>query len=65
MCKCDPTSRTPYCGRPGCERPAQQPPDPVAVAARDQSRLANEVLALRNRYTDEQLDRLVELLRRT
>ncbi len=25
MCICDPTSRRPYCGKPGCEMPQQKP----------------------------------------
>lgn len=26
MCKCDPRSRTPFCGKPGCEWPEQENP---------------------------------------
>lgn len=24
MCKCDPNTRTPFCGKPGCEWPSKQ-----------------------------------------
>lgn len=27
MCQCTPTIRTPWCGKPGCEAPAQKRPD--------------------------------------
>ncbi len=30
MCKCTPNLRTPWCGKPGCERPAQVPANPLA-----------------------------------
>ncbi len=33
MCKCTPSIRTPYCGKPGCERP--QPPIMGAVQDTD------------------------------
>ena len=29
VCQCDPTVRTPFCGRPGCEWPAQKPEEPT------------------------------------
>lgn len=29
MCKCTPEVKTPFCGKEGCEWPAQQPPRPT------------------------------------
>jgi len=30
MCKCDPTLRTPWCGKPGCEMPEQIKEEDIA-----------------------------------
>lgn len=27
MCVCTPNKRTPWCGKPGCEKPSQSPPN--------------------------------------
>ena len=31
MCRCTPNIRTPFCGRPGCEWPKQEPKQPPPV----------------------------------
>lgn len=41
MCVCRPEVKTPYCGRPGCERPPQAVP-PVADRRKDIQRRLKE-----------------------
>ena len=47
MCQCDQSIKTPFCGRPGCEWPAQieemQTPAAAAPAGRTRDRLAAEL----------------------
>lgn len=56
MCQCTPGIKTPWCGKPGCERPPQRVPEREEVyeAGLEVHRLMQELAAAQQKY-----DRLV------
>jgi Phage ABA sandwich domain len=55
MCKCTPEIRTPYCGRPGCEWPPQEPPAEGSPRALD-ALVAEHVMGFRREKAPRDYD---------
>lgn len=61
MCRCNPLSRVPFCGRPGCEWPEQLKND--LQDASDQAYEANEQLAKALKADPDMFDKVDALMK--
>lgn len=61
MCRCNPLSRTPFCGRPGCEWPEQLKKD--LGQATKEAQQANEELENSMAVDPEMFDRVNQMMK--